>query len=269
MSLLFYMRKRLQRWAQSHRFCRRFWGYSPGAGSGLIHGPNFFLSWRYLIYALRKLCALTESRAIISTAISSFGIPKDVSSLIRDSICSGVISFSRGILYPFIRLFTKWKYIISYQFVYGREESKLTVSVPQLAGLVRFASNPAQSGFDSSRKCVWALPSLRTAATEKPPLRAAFHVGCAGEKNRTPNYCLEGSRFTTKLRPQVKHPAVQHLRASIANKLNNINQALLTTYCADGNSLVLYYSYHAIFTWNIDGRPHGIFGVYQYVGYPN
>ena len=25
---------------------------------------------------------------------------------------------------------------------------------------------------------------------------------CAGEKNRTPDYCLEGSRFTTKLHPR-------------------------------------------------------------------
>lgn len=25
---------------------------------------------------------------------------------------------------------------------------------------------------------------------------------CAGERNRTPDYCLEGSRFTTKPHPQ-------------------------------------------------------------------
>ncbi len=29
-------------------------------------------------------------------------------------------------------------------------------------------------------------------------------LNCAGEKNRTPDYCLEGSRFTTKLHPQAR-----------------------------------------------------------------
>ena len=31
-----------------------------------------------------------------------------------------------------------------------------------------------------------------------------FSVGSAGERNRTPDYCLEGSRFTTKLHPLFK-----------------------------------------------------------------
>ena len=34
----------------------------------------------------------------------------------------------------------------------AREDLKLTVSVPQLAGLFRFAHNPTQSGFKSSGK---------------------------------------------------------------------------------------------------------------------
>jgi len=38
----------------------------------------------------------------------------------------------------------------------GWEESNSTTSVPQLAGLIRFALNPAQSGFDSSRNLLLA-----------------------------------------------------------------------------------------------------------------
>jgi hypothetical protein len=130
--------------------------------------------------------------------------------------------------------------------VRARRIETYSFSTP-IGWIVSQARNPAQSGFDSSRKCVKALPSLRTAATEKPPLRAAFHVGCAGEKNRTPNYCLEGSRFTTKLRPQMKNNTVLHLRASIAELFDNINQALLTKETVIWNYLVLYYIHHAIF----------------------
>ena len=69
-----------------------------------------------------------------------------------------------------------------------REDSVPTEPVPQLAGLGRFASNPTQSGFESSRNL---LPAGCFGSTNEKGRhflwRTLFHIG-GPEKIRTP--CL-------------------------------------------------------------------------------
>ena len=62
------------------------------------------------------------------------------------------------------------------------------------------------AAFDSSRKQSSLLASPAHYVSTKKPLKGLFwkHM-CAGEKNRTPDYCLEGSRFTTKLHPRFEY----------------------------------------------------------------
>lgn len=89
---------------------------------------------------------------------------------------------------------------MSWRAFYMLGESKLTVSVPQLAGLVRCASNLAQSGFDSPRNLLPAGCSGRT--NKKGTLMCALFCISAAMENRTPIFSLATRRFTTKLWPQ-------------------------------------------------------------------
>ena len=68
-------------------------------------------------------------------------------------------------------------------------------SVLDPASLVNIAA-----AFDSSRK----QSSLLTSpfSHKKNRHKVGFSYTCAGEKNRTPDHCLEGSCFTTKLHPR-------------------------------------------------------------------
>jgi len=91
----------------------------------------------------------------------------------------------------FGRLFVRVRGIETYSF-----------STP-IGWIVSQAHNPVQSGFDSSRNmppaCFFTPHSTNKIAA---PDGAAILLNCAGERNRTPDYCLEGSRFTTKLHPR-------------------------------------------------------------------
>ncbi len=46
---------------------------------------------------------------------------------------------------------------------------------------------------------------------------------CAGEKNRTPDYCLEGSRFTTKLHPRVNGVNIHSVFIIVASNALVVN----------------------------------------------
>ncbi len=63
-------------------------------------------------------------------------------------------------------------------------------------------SVPPPSHFVATRRGF--MPLVAPLARPSFALTDADVSFCAGEKNRTPDYCLEGSRFTTKLHPQLK-----------------------------------------------------------------
>ena len=62
-----------------------------------------------------------------------------------------------------------------------RVDSKLTVSVPQLAGLFRFAHNPAQSGFESHN--AFLKKSYALSLSEQKMRRMALLCFCGGRGN--------------------------------------------------------------------------------------
>ena len=49
-------------------------------------------------------------------------------------------------------------------------------------------------------------------------------IPCAGEKNRTPDYCLEGSRFTTKLHPRVNVACIHSAGIILASNALVVNR---------------------------------------------
>lgn len=68
----------------------------------------------------------------------------------------------------------------------------------------------ATSGFRFLSHSLPDYALLRTATIEKTVTWDGFSIGCAGERNRTPIHCLEGSCFTTKLHPQGVRSFVNH-----------------------------------------------------------
>lgn len=57
--------------------------------------------------------------------------------------------------------------------------------------------------FDSSRKCLNGTYFTPHCRQQKSHHKDGFSVGSAGERNRTPDLCLEGRCFTTKLHPHL------------------------------------------------------------------
>lgn len=63
-------------------------------------------------------------------------------------------------------------------------------------------------------------------SNKKTVLRDGFSVGCAGERNRTPDLCLEGRCFTTKLHPRNEYLERFDMRLTKESFFAQINKCI-------------------------------------------